>query len=196
VVADTYQAFVGRIEAQAQLIWEAPRSPNEVFGLGPTMTLQPSGDVQIQFPDLLWVDGRSDRTDTLTTFTVTAAVRAADATRLAWGTSSGTGAQFTAAVIDLAAESDYLNTQFELVYRTSDDDPRDTRRLRYQTRFEGTIPAELVTREQNRFSLALGRLPISNRYFQAGTPVEIELRIRRSLGSNSATQTLEWRGSL
>jgi len=195
-VADTYQHYIGRVEAQAQVVWAAPRSQTQFLALSPTATLDDTGTVQFRFPESMWVTGQRDRGDRVTTFTVTGVVRAEDATRLAWGNPSGSGVNFSVAVLDLAAESDYLNTQFEIVYRTADGDPRDSRRLRYITRYEGVVPAELVQRENNRFVLALGRLPISGRYFQSGTYAQVELRIQRSLGSNVATQTLDWQGQL
>lgn len=194
VVNNRYQVYIGRVEAEAQILWEAERSPTAFLNLSPTVDINDAGDVQFRFPERMWVAGRRDRTDTLTTYTITNIVRAADATRLNWGQRSGSGRSFTMAVVDLAGESDYLNTQFQLTYRTALGDPRDNRRVRYSTRFDGTVPNNLVTRDNNRFELALGRLPIDGDAFRQGTLVEVELKILRSLGSNSATQTLTWRG--
>lgn len=195
-VNDTYFQYRGRLEAQAQVAWEAPRSQTAFMALSPTIALTDSGNLQLDFPSGYWVAGRTEQAGTLTTYTIEAIVREEDAKRLSWGTQSGRGADFQVAVIDLGGESDYVNTQFELTYRTTDDDPRSNRRARYREQFSGPLPSDLVVREQNRFVLQLGRLPISPRYFQPGTNARIELRIKRSLGTNSAEQTLEWQGRL
>ena len=196
IVADTYREYVGRVEGRVQIAWDAPRSPNDFFTLAPTAAIQADGNTTVTFPESLWVTGDYQREGDLTTFVVTGAVQASDATRLTWGTIRGRNTDFVAAVIDRAGESDYLNTSFHLTYRTANGDPRNDRRLRYTTQYEGTLPADLVTRNNNRFELALGRLPVSGRHLQGGTHVQMELTIQRSLGGNSATQTLSWQGEL
>lgn len=196
VVADTYNEYVGRVEAQAQVVWAAARSQTAFLALSPTVTLQDTGDLQITFPDDYWLDGRTERSGDLTTYTISHIVRADQVTRLAWGTPSGSGRDWAIAVIDLGQESAFVNTQFELTYRTTDDDPRDNRRPRYQERFNGVLPAAAVQQSGDRFVLALGQLPINERYLQRGTLAEIDLRITRSLGANSAVQTLQWRNPL
>jgi hypothetical protein len=196
VVSDTYNEYVGRLEAQVQVVWQAMRSPTNFLSVSPTLTLEDSGNVQLQFPDRLWVAGQSTRDGDLTLFTVTALVRAEDATRLTWGTRTGYGRDFTAAVIDTAQESAFLNTQFFLTYRTAENTAGDDRRTRYTTQFDRQVPADLVAQDANRFVLALGKLPISERAFQRGTRAQVELRIVRSLGNHSAEQTLKWEGQL
>ena len=196
VVADTYNQYLGQVEAQVQLLWQAPRSPTQFLGLSPTATLADSGDVQIQFPDRYWIDGRFDRNSATTTYTIDQIVRADRVTDLAWGTPSGSGQDWTLTVIDLGRESAAVTTRFELVYRTTDDDPRSRRRARYQERFAGVLPPPVVTQDQNRFVLALGQLDIRDRDLRQGTFAQVELRIQRSLGEHSAEQRLTWTGQL
>ena len=195
-VADIYQEYVGRAEGRAQIVWETPQSQAAFLGISATANIQESGNIQFQFPETTWVAGRRDQTEGLTTYTITRVVRAEEATRLAQGNVSGRGVDFTMAVVDLAATSDYLTTKFELDYKTAEGDPRDDRRVRYSTRYEGDIPEELVSRDNNRFVLAVGQLPLASRHLRRGTYVQAELRITRSLGENSATQTLDWEGRL
>lgn len=195
-VASEYQEYVGRVEGDGRLIWEAPRSSQGFAGTGVTLAIQADGAIDFSFPSDLWVVGEQTRADAVTTFRVTQAVRAAEATQLAWGTFTGQSAQLTLAVLDLAAVSDYVNTQFHITLRTADGDPNRNRRLRYITRYEGTLPANLITRTNNRFELAVGRLPIDLDDIRRGHYAEIELRMTRSLGNNSASQNLEWRGQL
>ena len=101
-----------------------------------------------------------------------------------------------AVVLDLAGETAYLDTQFRLTLETSSGDPRGNRRLRYITRYDEIIPAELVNVDNNRFTLNVGRLPISQSHFSRGTQARITLTAIRSLGENSATQDLSWQGQL
>ncbi|MEM9008018.1 MAG: collagen-like protein [Cyanobacteria bacterium P01_F01_bin.86] len=196
IVADVYHDYIGRVEGQAQILWEAPRLPTDFSTTSTTAVIDDTGNVQFEFPESVWLTGNQDQVDGLTTYTITGAVRANEATHLATGQMDGQGSELTLAVIDLARESDYLTTQFELLYRTAAGNPHDDRRLRYQTRYEGEIPASLVTRDNNRFVLSLGELPIESRYLRTGIHVRAELRITRSLGNNSATKTLDWQGQL
>ncbi len=64
---------------------------------------------------------------------------------------------------------------------------------RYRTRFQGPLPTPLISRQQNRFELTLGRLPLGLRDRQ-GDEIRLELQVTRSLGPYSAIQTLEWLG--
>lgn len=195
-VADTYYEYVGRVEAEAQIVWQAQRSPTPFLTLSPTASLTDTGSLQLDFPDTYWIAGQTRQDGPLTTYTIDHIVRADEVTELAWGVQSGQGSDFAVTVIDLAGESAFVNTEFELVYRTSNDDPRNNRRMRYQEQFAGPLPAAVITQDQNRFVLNLGQLPISDRHFRPGTQAQVQLRIVRSLGQNSAEQTLAWQGAL
>ncbi len=96
-------------------------------------------------------------------------------------------------IVDLAAKSDAINTQFRVKFRAQDG-------LHgfpgYNTEYEGDIPNELVTRDYNRFTLALGKLKISNEALRPGTNVDIEVVATRSLGKRSAKQTISWQGAI
>jgi hypothetical protein len=95
--------------------------------------------------------------------------------------------------VDLAQKSDTIDTQFQLKYRSTD---QDSGRERYRTRYEGEIPVELVRRDRNRFILDLGKLPIDSRFLQSGISVDIELTVTRSFGGKSAQQEINWQGSI
>lgn len=193
-VADSYLAYRGRVEGKAQIIWNAPRPVAAFAGTGITAEISEAGELGIAFPSDVWIAGEPSRTDTLTTFTVTGAVRASDATRLAWGTTQGRGRDLTMGVVDLGRESAFLTTRFRLTLRTTGDDPGSDRNPRYTVRYDDWISDDLITREGDRFVLAVGRLPISQGVFRSGTLARVELRAVRSLGSNSAEQALSWEG--
>jgi hypothetical protein len=195
-VNDTYQEYVGRVEGQVSLDWQAEK-PASLFADVPlTATIDETGQLTARFTDELWVDYTSHRTADQMTLTVNNVVRASDATRLAWGGTEGIGRNLTAVVLDLAGETAYLDTQFRLTLETTSGDPRDDRRLRYVTRYDEVIPADLVTVDNNRFTLALGRLPIDLGSVSRGTRARITLTAIRSLGENSAEQSISWQGQL
>ena len=66
----------------------------------------------------------------------------------------------------------------------------------YKTEYEGDIPNELVTRDYNRFTLALGKLKIPDEALRPGVNVDIEVVATRSLGIRSAKQTINWQGAI
>lgn len=197
VIANEYQEYVGRVEGQGQIVWDAPRSATAFATDTATMTIQDSGAIAFQFSPDLWLAGEIQVADALTTYRVTQAVRASEATQLSWGTLNGQGLQLTIAVLDLAAVSDYVDTQFQIRLRTADGDPNRDRRVRYITRYEGPVAENLVSRNHNRFEVALGRIPgVSGSDIRRGNYAEIELTMVRSLGGNSTSHTLSWRGEL
>jgi hypothetical protein len=195
VVRDEYLAYRGRVEGAVQIDWQAPRPLASFATAGVTAAIDEAGNLGLAFAEDVWIAAEPSRTNDLTTFTVTAAVRASDTTRLSWGTPQGSGRELTMSVVDLGRESAHLNTRFWLTLRTSTDDPRDSRRPRYTVRYDDWVPEDLVTREGDRFVVAVGRLPISLQTLRSGTLAEVELRAERSLGSNSASQTLSWQGT-
>ncbi|WOD40980.1 hypothetical protein [Nodosilinea sp. E11] len=193
-VRDTYREYTGRVEGDVSLDWQAPRPLGVFAGGNLRAEIQPDGSLTAVFPDSLWADYTSRREGEQLTITVTNAVRASDVTRLAWGGVQGNGANLSAAVLDLAGEAAYLNTQFRVRLRTTADDPRDSRRPRYVTVYDDVLPAELVSLEGNRYELALGRLPIDRGPFSRGTYAQVEITAVRSLGDNWAEQPLSWQG--
>lgn len=62
--------------------------------------------------------------------------------------------------------------------------------------YEGDIPNELVTRDYNRFTLALGKLKIPDEALRPGINVDIEVVATRSLGIRSAKQTISWQRAI
>ncbi|HZG40589.1 MAG TPA: hypothetical protein VEZ50_18075 [Nodosilinea sp.] len=193
-VSDIYREYTGRVEGNVRLDWQAPR-PLGAFAGGDVRTeIQPDGALTATFPDNLWAEYTTRRQDDQMVITVTNAVRASDVTRLASGGVQGSGADLKAVVLDLAGESAYLTTQFRVTLRTTVGDPRDNRRPRYVTVYDEVVPAELVSLAGNRFELALGRLPIDRGPLTRGRYAQIDITAVRSLGGNSAQQSISWQG--
>jgi hypothetical protein len=193
-VRDTHREYTGTVAGDVRLDWQAPRPLGMFAGGNLRAEIQPDGTLAATFPEQLWAEYSSQRQGDQLLLTVTNAVRASDATRLAWGGVRGSGAELTAAVIDLAGESAYLNTQFRVTLRTTDGNPRDNRSPRYTTRYDEVLPAAWVTRTDNRFELALGRLPLDRRFLNRGTYAQLEITAVRSLGDNQAEQGIPWQG--
>lgn len=195
-VSDTYQEYTGRVEGVVRLDWQAARPASLFATESITASLAEDGTLTADFSEGLWAAYETQRRDQDMVITVTQAVRQQDVTRLAWGGLQGREAGLKAVVLDLAGESAYLNTEFRVVLRTTTDDPRDNRRPRYTTAYEDVIPASAVALDGNRFELNLGQLPIRGRSLRPGTYAQLEIIALRSLGNQSAQQTLTWQGQL
>ncbi|MGD1953031.1 MAG: hypothetical protein ACFB14_25815 [Leptolyngbyaceae cyanobacterium] len=191
-IANEYEAYLGSIDRQFTLDWQATQ-PAQSLTESVDLTLRSNGQVDIDFPEAYWLLGETIDDETLTTYRVEGIVPVEEVTQLAMGRVDGRSRTFEVNVVDLAQQSDVLETRFEVRYSTSRDDGR---RRRYDVAFDGPIPAELVQQDHNRFTLALGRLPIRSQLLSGGTQAEVELKIIRSYGSNSAEQTVTWQGQI
>lgn len=194
VVQDQYREFAGRLEKQVQVVWDTDQSITPYLNQNATVELTENQQVFVDFTDDLWVDARTESEGDLTTVAIANLIRADEATDLDVADVSGWSQDLTFAVVDLASKSDIVTTDFTVSYRVGEGGRR--RPSRYRTRYEGTVPADLVQQNYNRFVIDIGRLPIDAEYLTPGTYVEIEVVARRSLGNNSAEKKLEWRGRL
>lgn len=191
-IANSYQVYTGHIERQFTLDWQAPQAA-QTFTDAVDLELQADGQVRIDFPQAYWLLGETVQQDTLTTYRVEGIVPVAEVTQLAVGRVDGRSRTFAVNVVDLAQRSDVLETRFEVRYSTSGDDGR---RRRYDVEFDGPVPEALVQQDHNRFTLSLGRLPIRSQLLSGGTRAQVELKIIRSFGTNTAEQTLTWQGEI
>ncbi|MEM7065069.1 MAG: collagen-like protein [Cyanobacteria bacterium P01_B01_bin.77] len=191
-IANDYEIYTGHIERQFALDWQTLQ-PSQSFTDAVDLELQPDGQVSIDFPEAYWLLGETIDEDTLTTYRVDGIVPVAEVTQLALGRVDGRSRTFEVNVVDLAQRSDQLETRFEVRYSTSDSAGR---RRRYDLEYDGSVPADLVQQDHNRFTLSLGRLPIRSQLLSGGTQAQVELTIIRSYGTNSAEQTLTWQGKI
>jgi hypothetical protein len=189
-VQDEYRTYEGHIERQVTLDWQASQSASR-FTDSLNLALQPNGEIEIEFPESYWILGNKIEQDALTTYRVDGIVPVADVARLGIGQVTGSSRTFEVNVIDQAQLSDELETQFEVRYSTSNDEGR-----RYRVAYEGPVSSDLIVRDHNRFTLALGRLPIGSEDISGGTETRVELIITRSYGDNSLEKTLSWSGRL
>jgi hypothetical protein len=196
VIADGYREFVDRVETSFQVVWNAKRSLTDFSGETVTISLEDDKQVKVSFPEEVWVDGTLSQQGGTSQFVATNVILKKEATQLKRADFSGSGSNLSFAVIDAAGKSDLISTQFRIKYKTSSSNDRFRGDYEYRTRYEGNIPAELVTRNNNRFVVNIGKLPIESRYLSSGLPVEIELIATRSFAGRSAEQKIEWRGEI
>ena len=196
VMADQYLEFVERAESSFQVVWNATRPITDFAGEQVKVSLEDDKQVKVSFPEEVWVDGTTSQQGGTTQFVATNVILKKEATQLKRADFSGSGTDLNFAVIDAAGKSELITTQFRIKYKVSESGDRFRERFDYRTRYEGDIPAELVTRSNNRFVLNLGKLPIAPQYLKSGLPVEIELVATRSFAGRSAEQKIEWRGEI
>ncbi|MCF4966316.1 collagen-like protein [Nostoc sp. CMAA1605] len=193
IIADEYREFEERLETVFQLVWQE-RQPISNFGNEKVkVSLNDNKQVEVEFPDDLWVAGSSSNEANSTKFTVNHLIPRKDVTRLAVAEFADAGENLNLKIVDLAAKSDVINTQFRVKFRIKDNNAGFGD---YQTQYEGEIPANLVTRDYNRFTLALGKLNIKRENLRPGVNVDIEVVATRSLGERSAKQTITWQSAI
>jgi hypothetical protein len=193
VINDEYQEFEKRLEGTLKLIWQEKQPITSFANLTTTLNLNDSEQVEVTFPEDLWVDSSSKSQGKLTEFTVNYAIPKKEVTRLAVAEFADAGQNLKLNIVDLAAKSDLINTKFRVKYRARDNFSGS---FDYQTFYDGEISNEFVTRDHNRFTLALGKLKIPREALQSGTNVDIQVVAIRSLGGRSAQQTLNWQGAI
>jgi hypothetical protein len=195
VIADEYREFVERIEGSFQLVWNETQPISSFGDQSATITLNEDKQVKVDFPEEVWIDSTRSQQAGLTQLVVDHAIRQSDVTKLKVANFADRGANLNLQLVDLGGRADLLATQFWLKYRTTSDAPF-TKFSNYETRYEGAIPASLVTRDKNRFILALGKLPVASNFLQSGTDVEIELIATRTFAGRSKEQKINWQGKV
>jgi len=198
IIADQYQELVSRQEHTVLLVWDAAQPVREFANQRVTLALAGEDDVNITFPEELWLETNELKRDKITEVFVFNAILEKDVRRLKSQGLSGVGENLQLALVDKADKSDIINTSFSLKYRVSNstDDARFRRVTDYKTRYEGEIPPEAIIQNRDRFTLNLGQLPIPTQYLENNTAVELQLTINRSFGDNSAVQKITVRDIL
>ncbi|BAY38339.1 hypothetical protein NIES2111_26860 [Nostoc sp. NIES-2111] len=193
VIADEYREFAQRLEESFQIVWQEKQPITSFANQTLTVSLNDNKQVEVNFPEDLWLVGNTSSQDNLTTFTVNNAIPRQDVTRLAVAEFADAGQNLNLKIVDLAAKSHALQTQFRVKFRARDNSGGFSD---YRTVYDGDIPGELVTRDYNRFILALGKLKIPSEALSPGVNVDIEVVVTRSLGNRSAKQTISWQGAI
>jgi hypothetical protein len=199
VITDTYREFVGRIEVPFQLVWNEQRSLSDFADEIAIVNLTSDKQVNVSFFGNVLIQGRKFQEQGITKFAIDRAISGQEATQLKVTGLSASGSNLQLNLVDVAGKSDLLATEFKIKYRSPKPNPRrrfDDFAAGYGTRYEGNIPATLVSRNGQNFTLAIGRLPIWYEFVQPRIPVEIELVVTRSLGDRSVSQEINWKGTI
>ncbi|MTJ50659.1 collagen-like protein [Dolichospermum sp. UHCC 0259] len=191
VIADEYREFERRLNGSFKLVWLEKQAISNFASQSVKLTLNDNQEIDVAFSEKVWVDGIAKTTGSLTEYTVNHAISQEDVTRLAVAEFANSGQNLSFRIVDLAGKSDVINTRFKIKYRAQDnfDDAFNP-----QTLYEGEIPTELVSRNYNNFTLALGKLKIPSQALNPGVKVDIEVVAIRSLGGRSAQQKMSWQG--
>ena len=191
VIADEYREFERRLDGNFKLVWSEKQAINNFANQSVKLSLNDNQEIDIAFPENLWVDGTAKTTGGLTDYTVNHAIFQEDVIRLAVAEFANSGQNLSFRIVDLAGKSDVINTRFKVKYRARDnfDDAFNPQIL-----YEGEVPAELVSRSYNNFTLALGKLKIPSQALNPGVKVDVEVVAIRSLGGRSIQQKISWQG--
>ncbi|MGK7873633.1 MAG: collagen-like protein [Xenococcaceae cyanobacterium] len=190
VIADQYLELVERLERSFLLTWNAPQPFSNFADKIVTLSLKDDQGIEISLPEDVWVETKTLQQSEVTQFLVYNAILKSEATKLKSTSLSGNGSNLTLNLVDLARRSDLILTEFRIRYRTTRSDPRFRPVSDYRTKYEGNMPAELVSLNDNRFTLNIGQLPIEPESFRPGLGVEIELVATRSFAGHSTEQKI------
>lgn len=196
-ISDEYLEYRDRLEKTAIVKWNAKSVIGEYATQAATVRLQENGEIGFEFKDKeLWSVVEQVDTSKDAVMSINAVVHQRDVTKLNPGISDNRDRKFTLAVIDSAAKSDLVETQFSVKIKSGGGNGIPNRSNNAKTYYEGVLPNNLVTRDYNRFVLNLGALPVPSDTFKTGNDVQVEIKAIRSLGSRSTTQTINWSGTV
>jgi hypothetical protein len=197
VMDDRYQEYRDRIEKKVMISWNAGESSSEYLSQPARLALTDSGAIAFDFinPQLWTVIQQSEQPDK-TQLAIRQIIREPEVTQLTSGITNQSGRSFSLNVIDMAAKSDVLNTQFSVRVRSVSNNGRSGFGSGATMVYEGAVPTNLVTRDYNRFILNLGGLPIDSDVFKVGADLEVEIVATRSLGSRSTQKKIDWSGTV
>ncbi len=194
IIADKYQELVARHEHSVLVVWDAPQPVEDFADQQITLSLKGENDANIVLPKDLWLETKASKRDKLTELHVFNAVRTEDVADLKIDGLFGQGANLELDIFDEAEKSNLIASEFSLKYRVGEESEDKnffgSRSTVYQTKYEGAIPPQAIAQSGNLFTLKLGQLPIPPEYLQPGLKVELEVSVKRSLGSNSQVKKL------
>jgi hypothetical protein len=191
-IEDEYLMLEERVEKSFLLIWNAPQAFDNFAKRRITLNLDEQNNIQPALSEEIWLQSSTQQKGNVTELIVYNAILAEDVTRLKSEGISGSGGSLELFIQDNASQSSLIATEFKIKYRVSrsSSDFATPTTGNYVTRYEGDVPSELVTFDGNRFTIAVGQLPLPPESLKAGTPIEIELTALRSFANYSKQQRL------
>ncbi|MGI0481602.1 collagen-like protein [Geminocystis sp. CENA526] len=191
IIDDQYLELVERVENAVVLIWNAPQVFAPFGEQIVTLNLQDDRNVNMTFPQDLWLETNVLQRNNVTELYVFNAIRAQDAVRLKSNGIREFGQNLQFEIVDEAQQSDIIATDFYIRYSVSNSPEARLRPVSdYTLRFEGEIPPQFVRYANNRFILDIGQLSIDPRHLDIGRAVQIQIEAKRTFSNYTATQTL------
>ena len=200
IIANKYKELVARHEHTVLIVWDAPQPVEDFDDHEITLSLKGENDANVVLPEDLWLETKKVKRDKLTELFVFNAVRTEDVAELEIDGLFGRGTGLELDIFDEADKSDLIDTKFTVKYRVGEESKKKNffgqRSTDYQTKYEGVIPPEAIARENNLFTLQLGKLPIPPQYLQPGLKVEVEVLAKRTLGDNYELKKLSTKSKI
>lgn len=187
-IRDDYFLYTNTIHKTVKFKWLSDR-PLEMFAeLQVSLSLGADGEVAVSLPSNLWFERDVQVTGDVVTVTIKKMFKQAEVGELEMSELVGKGRDLKLVILDNAGLSSSLGSKIKLRYRTSSRLIGLKLPLGYSTRFEGTVPAELVDVEDDRLVVHIGQIEsIREKYLKGNWRVKIHLEVERSFNDKSLT---------
>ncbi|MGE0615555.1 MAG: hypothetical protein AB7P04_07930 [Bacteriovoracia bacterium] len=183
-IRDDYYRFEKLETRTVTFLWNSPRPITDFANQRLTLAFSREYTVGLQVPSALWWDIQRTDASERVLYDVKQAVFRTEAMGLRLGALKGSGKDLELAVDDPAGVSDVVATEYELEFETWEI-------LKYKSRFNAKLDANLVQVGKNQSVIYLGKLidvaKIPDKYFKAKKKIRITLRAKRSLGRHAET---------
>jgi hypothetical protein len=185
-LSDTWQHFQGDRVLQVGLRWNSDR-PIEDFSQESIELRLDQGRVSWALdPQLFWTSGSVEAPSAATrTVRIDSIYRDSETAQFKIGRVTGIGRALTVEVIDEAQLTGPIQVQFKLKYMSKG------RRNWWTINWNQDVPASLVTRNGNRYTIAAGQIPIDDQLKKEGWIVAFEIQATHQLGSFRKTKQID-----
>ncbi len=197
-VQDQYRYLVSRSEHSFLIVWNTTRPFERFADQIVTLKLKdgPKPEIDYKIPDEVWIDAKEENRGNRTDLIVYNALLKKEAVQLEIVKLVGKESDLKLVVVDNANVSDLVNTEWQVVIKTSRSDPRFRATEDYVTRYQGSVPIKLIENKGNLFTLNLGQLQLNTKELRNGVGILIKLKVKRLMGNYSAEQSLKYENLL
>ena len=191
IISDQYKELTARHEHSVLLVWDAPQPVSEFEDEQVILTLKTENDADVIFPEDLWLETTAVKRDKITELFVFNALWEDDIADLKSDGIYGNGTNLEMDIIDRADKSDIVKTDFVVKYRVDRSEDREFRKVYdYRTKYQGEVPTNLITKDVDVFTIALGKLGIPPEHLQPGVSIEVQVEAKRSFGDRSKVKKI------
>ncbi len=191
IISDKYKELTARHEHSVLLVWDAPQPVSEFADEKVILGLKGENDANIIFPEDLWLETTAVKRDKITELFVFNAIWEDDVADLKSDGIYGSGANLELDILDRANQSDIVKTDFVVKYRVDNNDDDEFRKIYdYRTQYQGEVPADLISRDVDVFTIKLGQLGIPPEHLQPGVKIEVQVEAKRTFGDRSKVEKI------